>query len=256
MTAGRTRPRGGTSSKAALTGVVAQLNARQGAYLAALSRFDLQAEESQRARSREWFASREPARLWRAIKYGPRLDPEIYPDPPLRAALRAQGLVSQGSGSTWSSLERAGLVETSIRTERLLILGRIAKVEVLHVALTRSGRKAGRALLPPIDLPKRRDAETLSASAWRVLLYALGGVGAARSTVEAWWCTGGTPPGPLVLQGITKNLARRGLTRSVTWSDVAVTEAGTAFAHQNSERYFELYPYSRRWVEIYQRAAE
>ncbi len=228
--------------------VAPALNARQRAYLVALARFDLQAEADQRARAGAWHTARDPARLWRGIKYGPRLDPHLYPDPPLRGALRAQGLVSQGSGSTWSALERFGLVETSFRTERLLILGRVASVRVLHVALTRAGRKQGRAWLPAEDLPKPRDPATLSATAWRVLLYAHHAAG-ARHTVEAWWSTGGTPPGPVILKAVTQSLMRQGFTHSIDWTDVAITAHGAAYVAAQAERYFELYPYSRRWVQ-------
>lgn len=228
------------------------LNDRQRAYLVALVKQDLRAEQDQRAAARTWFAERKPASIWRAIEYGPRLSPDIWQDSPMRADLRAQGLVSEGSGSTWTHLERADLVVRTTRTVSVIVLGRAARVQVLHVQLTPAGRKLGRSLLPPAELPPVRDPAILSASAWRILCWAYYGRRRPCGTVDAWWKTGGDPPGPLVLKGLTTKLAKLGLVASDNYSTVQMLEAGADFVRSHAAEYVTRYPYSRRWLEIYE----
>jgi hypothetical protein len=237
------------SSKAALR---PQLNPRQTAYLIELTRQDIRAEADQQARAATWFGPRVPARVWRAIEYGPRLSAELYHDPPLRARLREQGLVSQGSGSTWATLETLGLVTRSTRTERIVVLDRVAIIHVLHVTLTQAGRKAGRSLLPPDELLAKRDPSVLSASAWRLLLFAVHG---HCHTVDAWWNTGGTPPSPVMIGGICAGLVKRGLVTSGNWSTIEATPAGVAWTCDNRQAYFQRYPYSERWDRIFSLSA-
>lgn len=227
------------------------LNARQRAYLLALYEQDQHAEAQQRAAALDRHSRRPPARVWRAIEYGPRLPPDVYPDAPLRAALRAQGLVSEGSGATWSRLRALGFVQRSIRHEQLMFGGRVTKIAILHVALTRQGRACARALAPPAPRAPKRDPSELSASAWRLLLFAAAGDTGSVCTVDEWWNTGGTPPTPLVLKGLTARLAKLQLAMSTSWDSLAITDAGHAYIEAHTARYFKLYPYSARWQQLY-----
>lgn len=227
------------------------LNDRQTAYLRELARLDVEAEAAQRAAALQWYANRTPARLWRAIEYGPQLPPSIYRDAPLRAALRALDLVSEGSGSTWRRLEAAGLVHCSERSKHVIVAGRARRVKVLHVALTRQGRKLGRGLLSHANAPAARDPAALSAGAWRILAWVYCGKGGSVPLVDAWWETGGSPPGPVMLKALASKLVKLGLATSGSWSDAAITEQGRRFMVDEYGAYLKRYPFSRRWLEVY-----
>lgn len=140
-----------------------ELNARQRTYLLAALEVD-QRQETRHKRafqSGEWAESRRPSSDWRGMPFGRWTD--ILGQPP--TALReACGGADEGSGSTWASLARRGLVRLQDRQA----WGH--PVELPHVTLTPKGRKLARELTGTVV--ERRAPGVLARSTWKALAAA------------------------------------------------------------------------------------
>ena len=143
-----------------------KLNERQRAYLRALYECDQATEADRRAAAARGFYDRRPASEWRWQMYGP-----VAPPSQLYEQLRLAGLVDAGTGSTWSSLERRGLVRCSYVRDAF-------GVQLLQVQITPAGRKMVRVGLGQ-QAPRRPPAGQLRERQWAALarLYVAGDEG-------------------------------------------------------------------------------
>ncbi|MCA1188781.1 hypothetical protein LCD36_20370, partial [Saccharopolyspora sp. 6T] len=114
-----------------------RLNTRQQQYLNIVFELDQQAERDQRRRWHQGLP-RQPADQWRWIPYATR---HTHASPtPAQQALKAQGILSAGSGSTLAALTRRGLLD--IRETTIDSIG--GTVRQTQLRLTTTGRHTAR----------------------------------------------------------------------------------------------------------------
>ncbi|MEN3308979.1 MAG: hypothetical protein V7603_5181 [Micromonosporaceae bacterium] len=148
------------------------LNERQQAYLLAIYDADQAAEVDIADRRRRWQKT-PPASEWRWLLYA--VDAAgLAGDTGVQAALRRQGKLDPGAGSSLAALRRRGLVQNRGGVQSTM-LGTLPTVEVRLTTAGRAAARAGRG-----EEPKRRTPPgLLSEWLWRALgtLYRAGGTG-------------------------------------------------------------------------------
>lgn len=212
-----------------------ELNERQRVYLLAVFEADQLKEKYRRMAASKGMYNRTPAVEWRRITYGP-----TEPPSDLYRALRRAGVVDAGTGSTWASLERRGLVTTSTEIGAL-------GVELLMVTLTAKGRKLARSLTGQ-QAPKQLPPGTLKEWHWKAMAAAWvagdeglearwGGGDYGGFSWNTWLRLRDYKWGSLVMEG------------EAPWSPyprhyyrVMLTRGGREFYRANYARYRELYP--------------
>lgn len=183
---------------------------------------------------------------WRAIEYGPEVSPQVYADPPLRAALRRKGLMTDRVGASWISMEGLGLIVRSEKRVAVSLDGSVTRVGSLFVALTRKGRSLAKGAQP-----KGRSVPVLSESAWRVLLLASGRGPGAVNTVRAWQEIGFAPPESALIAGVVSGLSKRGLVDVDSWAQVTITGRGAAFVREQMGAHSAAYADSGSWAQTF-----
>lgn len=220
------------------------LNERQVIYLKAIYAEDQAAEKHEAWRWNQGQGKR-PADEWRWLLYADLAGGLT----PLKRQLEREGLVDAGTGSTFSALERRGLINHRERYEP-----HIASLEPLtSVRLTRKGRALARKLLGE-SAPKKLPKGTLREWHWNALarLYEAGGELSSERHVSG--CYGGIAWKTwLRLRdyydtgiGLAKEHSRY-VQREGKWEGdrvyfIKLTEKGREFYHSNWEKYRQLYP--------------
>jgi len=211
-----------------------KLNKRQEAFLKAIYFEDKEAEELENLRWHQGLNKRR-ADVWRWLKYG------VFNGigTPLKVRLESEGLVDEGTGSSFSALERRGLI-----LYKDAIISRIR--------LTRKGRKLARQLLcetPPKRLPKG----TIKENQWEALsvIYEEGELTVPPLHRSGWF--GGIPwnvwlrlrdyyeVGKGLVEEDSRFILRPGKESEQEYF-IKMTEAGIEFYQDNWEKYTELYP--------------
>jgi DNA-binding PadR family transcriptional regulator len=220
------------------------LNERQLIYLKAIYAEDQAAERHEAWRWNHGYSKR-PADEWRWLLYADLAGGAT----PLKRQLEREGVVDAGTGSTFSALERRGLIDHRERYE-----SHIASIEPLtSVRLTRKGRAEARKLLGE-SAPKKLPKGTLREWHWNALarLYEAGGELSSAQYVSG--CYGGISwktwlrlrdyyDTGIGLAGEHSRFVR------VDWKAepdrvyvIRLTEKGREFYRDNWEKYRELYP--------------
>ncbi|RMM39396.1 hypothetical protein QO021_28340 (plasmid) [Pseudomonas amygdali pv. lachrymans] len=186
---------------ARINDIAASLNKRQQAYLVVAYEHDQSAEEANSGPSARAAAN------WRWIEYGPdgRVRKLTY-DGPLRKSLEAMGLVGHGTGSTWGSLEKRGLILTE---RRLIGLG---SIQSLFVRLTTEGRRVARAVQGLAIVKPRYVApdKPFSITALRILHLGQQFPDKSFDSFQPW--IGRTSyPDPMIVLGVARGLVKKGL---------------------------------------------
>lgn len=211
-----------------INGIASTLNQRQQAYLVVAYEHDQRAEEVNSG------PGARRADDWRWIEYGPdgRVRKLTY-DGPLRVALESKGLVGHGTGSTWGSLEKRGLILTE---HRLIGLG---SLQSLYVRLTTDGRRVARAV-QGVAIVKPRTIPTdkpLSLTALRILNLCQQSPEKAFDSFEPWI---GRPyyPDPMIVLGIARGLVKKGLLQVGSHRALfQITPAGQAIEIESEENW-------------------
>lgn len=220
------------------------LNERQKAYLKAIYAEDQAAEKHESWRWNQGLGKR-PADEWRWLLYADLAGGAT----PLKRQLERSGVVDSGTGSTFTALERRGLIDHRERYEP-----GIASLEPLtSVRLTRKGRALARKLLGE-SAPKKLPKGTLREWHWNALarLYEAGGELSSEFHVSG--CYGGIgwktwlrlrdyyDTGRGLVKEQSRFVLRPGKTESDRLYVIKLTDAGREFYHQNWQKYRELYP--------------
>lgn len=219
-----------------------KLNERQRAYLGIIYRYDQRAEEDERARWR-WHMPKRPASEWRWLSFDTSASKlKLAPDPALKRALKNEGLIDEGAGSTFNALESRKLIKC--REDFIERGGTFLSA----VQLTKLGRAVARAGLgeePPKRLPKgqlkERQWEALAAA------YVAGDEGVQKDEnlnyggfswewtwlrLRDYYDTG---------RGLIKERRKAKPTFKGN-HEIVLTDAGREFYRENWQRYRELYP--------------
>lgn len=220
------------------------LNSRQQTYLKCIYREDQAAEKHENRRWNQGHSKR-PADEWRWLLYA-----DLAGGPtPLKRLLNIEGLVDEGTGSTFNALTRRGLIEYRERFEP-----NIMSFEPLtSVRLTRKGRAEARKLLGE-SAPKKLPKGTLQEWQWNALarLYQAGGE--LDSVQHGPACYGGIGWKTWLRlrdyydtdNGLVEEHSRLVLRPGTQVRDhiyyIKLTESGREFYKQNWQRYRELYP--------------
>jgi hypothetical protein len=220
------------------------LNERQQTYLRCIYREDQDAERHESWRWNQGQTKRS-ADEWRWLLYADLAGGAT----PLKRLLEREGMVDEGTGSTFSALERRGLILYRERFEP-----HIASLKPLtSVRLTRKGRKEARKLLGE-SAPKKLPKGTLREWHWNALarLYEAGGE--LSSELHVSGCYGGIGWKTWLRlrdyydtgRGLAKEHSRY-VQREGKWEGdrvyvIRITEAGREFYKANYELYRTLYP--------------
>lgn len=220
------------------------LNERQEIYLKAIYAEDQAAERHEAWRWNHGYSKR-PAEEWRWLLYADLAGGAT----PLKRLLEREGVVDAGTGSTFSALERRGLINHRERYEP-----HIASLEPLtSVRLTRKGRKEARSLLGE-SAPKKLPKGTLREWHWNALarLYEAGGE--LSSELHTSGCYGGIgwktwlrlrdyyDTGIGLAKEHSRYVQRQGKWEGDRVYVIRITEKGREFYKVNYEKYRELYP--------------
>lgn len=139
-----------------------ELNQRQQAYLSAIYRADQDAEADVADRRRRWQAT-PPAAEWRWLLY--TIKGGLADDTSIQAALRPQGKLDPGAGSSLAALQRRELVQVRDNIKNTAL----GPTPVVEVRLSTVGRAAARAGLD--EQPTRSTPPgLLSEWVWRALV--------------------------------------------------------------------------------------
>lgn len=219
------------------------LNQRQELYLKAIYAEDQAAEKHEAWRWNHGYDKR-PADEWRWLLYA-----DLAGGPtPLKRLLERSGVVDSGTGSTFTALNRRGLIEYRERYEP-----GIASLEPLtSVRLTRKGRALARKLLGE-SAPKKLPKGTLREWHWNALarLYEAGGE--LSSELHTSGCYGGIgwktwlrlrdyyDTGIGLAKEHSRYVQRPGKEESDRVYVIKLTDAGRQFYKENYERYRKLY---------------
>lgn len=219
-----------------------ELNERQRAYLLALFDGDQAAEAHRRQLAARRIFDDTPAAEWRKVMYGP-----VAPPSALYSTLHRAGMVDSGTGSTWASLARRGLLTTHIERDAF-------GAELLAVRLTPKGRKLARELTGQAA-PKRLPAGLLRLWHWRALVAAweagAEGLGVTEDLPgeygghrwETWLRLRDYKGGGLIVEA--SNGGRRPWSITVGYLEgvrLYITERGRQHYRDHWRRYRELYP--------------
>ncbi|MBF6043412.1 hypothetical protein HBO10_29565 [Pseudomonas sp. WS 5503] len=213
---------------ARITDIARSLNKRQQAYLVVAYELDQSAEDANSG------PGARAASDWRWIEYGPdgRVRKLTY-DGPLRVALESMELVGHGTGSTWGSLEKRGLILTE---HRLIGLG---SLQSLFVRMTTEGRRVARAV-QGVEIVKPRPEVTdkpLSITALRILHLCQQSPHESLDSFEPWI---GRPyyPDPMIVLGIARGLVKKGLLQVGSHKALfKITPAGQAIDIESQENW-------------------
>ena len=202
-----------------LAQIAAALNERQRAYL--LAAYD----EDQRREDLHRGPGGRPASEWRWIEYGAVGTKILDTGWNLRRVLEGQGLVSNGTGATWSALEGRALVKLRHARTGLMDARTGRHIVALMVQMTTDGRKVARLLRGQL-LTKPKQEKPLSLSALRLIEF-----GQKNPDAEFEWCApwSGYVPDFLVMRGIAAGLVKRGLLAGEPPYRLRITDAGKAF---------------------------
>lgn len=163
--------------------------------------------------------------------------------------MEIEGIIDEGTGSTFTALERRGLIEYRERYEPNII----SLKPLTSVRLTRKGRKEARSLLGE-SAPKKLPKGTLREWHWNALalLYEAGGELDSSQSVSG--CYGGIgwktwlrlrdyyDTGKGLVKEHSRFVWRPDRKESDRVYAIRLTESGREFYEQNWEKYRELYP--------------
>lgn len=206
------------ASTAELQKIASELNARQRAYLLVVYDEDHRRELAQRG------PGGRPASEWRWIEYGPIGNraverPGVFY---LRCILEKDGLVDQGTGSTWSALVgRKLLTETNAQTGWIDCRTNRPILSLL-LRMTTDGRKVAR-LLKGQPLTKPKTVKPLSLSARRLVAYGQQHPGETFDVHAPW---GMCPLDWLTVIAICRGLIKRRLLAGEAPHVLQITVAG------------------------------
>jgi hypothetical protein len=219
-----------------------ELNERQQNYLKIIYQYDQIAEENERERWR-WRMPKRPASEWRWLIFdtvGSKLN--LARDPNLKAAMKREGLIDEGTGSTFNALETRKLIECREDfTKRGAFLA--------EVQLTKFGRAVARAGCGEKP-PKRRTLGQLRERQWAALVAAwiAGDEGVKKDDCLnyggfSWeWTWLRLRDYYDAGRGLIKEREGFGHHSHIYKYDICITEAGQQYYRENWERYQELYP--------------
>jgi hypothetical protein len=220
------------------------LNERQRTYLKAIYAEDQNAERHESWRWNQGQTKR-PADEWRWLLYADLAGGAT----PLKRLLEREGVVSEGTGSTFSALARRGLIDHRERYEP-----HIASLEPLtSVRLTRKGRALSRKLLGE-SAPKKLPKGTLREWHWNALARLVEAGGELSSERHTSGCYGGIGWKTWLRlrdyydtgRGLAKEHWRYVRVDCSSEPDrvyvIRLTEKGREFYEENWEKYRELYP--------------
>jgi hypothetical protein len=220
------------------------LNERQELYLKAIYVEDQAAERHEAWRWNHGYSKR-PADEWRWLLYADLAGGAT----PLKRQLERSGLVDAGTGSTFSALERRGLIDHRERYEP-----QIASIEPLtSVRLTRKGRAEARKLLGE-SAPKKLPKGTLREWHWNALARLVEAGGELSSAQYVSGCYGGIgwktwlrlrdyyDTGIGLAKEHSRYVQRQGKWEGDRVYVIRLTEKGREFYRDNYDKYRELYP--------------
>lgn len=231
------------SKKKAPTVTWDELNERQQKCLRAIYDRD-QGEEAYQRSAWTRGARAQPADEWRWLFYG-EYD---YGPSPLKRAMQSEGLVDQGTGSTFEALRARGLV--LVRSAHATMRGDPSYV---HLRLTTAGRKLVRAGIGEVR-EKKLPAGTLREWHWRALveLYRSGKLvyddstgrhfGADRDAATLKWEDGVTTDTIMRLEDYKWGALCAAAWAGWTHFDYVITPFGRQYYAREWARYRALYP--------------
>lgn len=208
------------ATAAQLQKIATELNARQRVYLLAVY------AEDQLREARHRGPGSRPAAEWRPIEYGPvgtrgvKRPDAFY----LRRVLERDGLVDQGTGSTWSALASRKLLTESYAHTGWVDRRTSRPILSLLLRMTGDGRKVAR-ILQGEPLTRSKTAKPLSLSALRLIAY---GQAHPDETFDVHAPWGMCPLDWLAALGICRGLISRGLLAGDAPHDMKITAAGAA----------------------------
>ena len=220
------------------------LNPRQQTYLKCIYHEDASAERHENWRWNQGLGKR-PADEWRWLLYADLAGGVT----PLKRLLELEGVVDAGTGSTFTALERRGLIEYRERFEP-----NIMSLEPLtSVRLTRKGRAEARKLLGE-SAPKKLPKGTLQEWHWNALVRLFEAGGELDSAQHVSGCYGGIgwktwlrlrdyyDTGKGLVKEHSRFVQRPGKQESDRVYYIKLTESGREYYEQNWQKYRELYP--------------
>jgi hypothetical protein len=217
--------------------IAQDLNERQRVYLLTVHDEDQRREDVNRRPGGAMAAT------WRWILYGAVGARALDAGWTLRAQLEKLDLVSEGTGSTWASLEARGLVMTKRVHTGLMDARTLKSILSLMIRMTVDGRKVARLLRgQPSTRPKVE--KPLSLSALRLIAH-----GQKNPDVEFDWSApwpGGYGPDFLVVRAVVKGLITRGLLEGEAPHRLKITPAGRALDVTAEPNWKPM----REWTEI------
>jgi hypothetical protein len=201
-----------------LQAIAAELNARQRAYLLAVYEVDQSREAAQGPGG-------PPASVWRLVEYGPVGAKFLSQNlPVLRNTLERDGLVDQGTGSTWTALSGRKLLTTSHHHTGFIDAFTKKPIVSLMLRMTTDGRKVAR-ILKGEPLTKAKVEKPLSLSGLRLIAYGQANPGEEFDNHAPW---GMCPIDYLTILGICRGLIKRGLLAGEAPHAMRITETGMA----------------------------
>lgn len=230
------------ASTAALQAIAADLNERQRSYLLAAYIEDQRREAGNRG------PGGLPAREYRWIEYGP-VGAKWLDNPGaflLRRELERAGLVSQGTGSTWSALVERGLLTTKRAHTGFYDARTGRSILSLLVRLTTDGRKVAR-IIKGEPLTKPKPVKTLSLSALRLIAY---GQAHPQDSFDVHAPWGMCPLDYLTSLGICRGLIKRGLLAGDPPHNLRITPEGMALDVTKEVNWKPAPPPRHHWMDM------
>lgn len=215
-----------------------ELNRRQQTYLRLIYTADQDAEKGEQQRWKRG-QRRRPADEWRWLLYADLPFGHTY----LKSLLTSAEVVDEGTGSTFTALEKRGLILCQHQFEE----GIISFEPLLSVRLTTQGRKVARTGLGE-RAPKKLPTGTLREWHWQALakLYAAGEAGLFDDGVRSGYYGETSWNTWLRLRDYKAGALMKEVSK---WDDngryrygATITESGKQFYKENWQKYRAMYP--------------